>query len=32
MPGVYIYVMNVDYVEEGKSHHRVFSGDVTLIR
>jgi len=32
MPGVYVYVMDVDYVEEGKPHHRVFSGDVTLIR
>jgi gliding motility-associated-like protein len=32
MPAVFVYLLEVDYVEESHPHHRVFSGDVTLIR
>jgi gliding motility-associated-like protein len=32
LPGVYVYTINVIYLEEGVEHERRFSGDITLIR
>jgi len=32
MPGVYVYLIKVTYMIDGKEHERVFTGDVTVLR
>jgi gliding motility-associated-like protein len=32
MPGVFVYTLTVNYLDDGREKERVFSGDVTLIR
>jgi len=31
-PGVYVYVITVDFVVNGLQRHTVLSGDITLVR
>ncbi len=32
MPGVYAYVLNLEFITNNKLHHQTISGDITLIR